>query len=101
MKGFDPHKAAAREAWEEAGVRGVTRPAPVGLYHYDKERPPEAPIACAVQVFALSVDEVKKTFPEAGQRRRKWFDPQEAANRVAEPGLRDLLAGFAPPLRKT
>jgi 8-oxo-dGTP pyrophosphatase MutT (NUDIX family) len=96
MKGRDPHKAAAREAWEEAGVRGKALPAPMGVYHYNKDRGNEGVVPCAVQVFALAVDRVTKSWPEEGQRRRKWFAPSEAANRVEEPELRAILARFSP-----
>lgn len=96
MKGRDPHKAAAREAWEEAGVRGKARPAPLGVYHYAKNRGEAGVVPCRVQVFELPVERLAQSWPEDSQRRRKWFAPQEAANRVQEPELRAILAGFAP-----
>lgn len=96
MKGRDPHKAAAREAWEEAGVRGKARPAPLGIYHYDKNRGAAGVVPCRVQVFELAVERVTKSWPEDSQRRRKWVSPQEAANRVQEPELRALLSAFIP-----
>lgn len=96
MKGRDPHKAAAREAWEEAGVRGKTRSASLGVYHYDKDRGAAGIVPCRVEVFELAVERVKKSWPEDHERRRKWFAPHEAANRVQEPELRAILAGFSP-----
>lgn len=91
--------AAQREAWEEAGVRGEPGEG-LGLYTYEKvlnrdSLSPEA-VPCVVAVFPLHVDSRKKSFPEAGQRRVKWFPRDKAARKVAEPALQALIAGFAP-----
>lgn len=92
MTGKTPAEAAAIEAWEEAGVLGeVDGNAPLGHYAYDKLRAPKACIACIVSVFALRVATLSDKFPERRQRRRKWFDAQKAAQKVAEPDLRALL----------
>jgi hypothetical protein len=40
-----------------------------------------------------------KTFPEAKERRRKWFPVAEAAGLVAEPELATIIAQFIPPCR--
>ena len=40
------------------------------------------------------------TFPEKGQRRRKWFPLEKAALKVDEPELADMLRNFTP-LRPT
>ena len=37
----------------------------------------------------MRVDKLAKTFPEAKERRRKWFPLREAAEMVAEPELDD------------
>ena len=36
IRGLPVHEAAAREAWEEAGVQGRVNPAPLGRYRPDK-----------------------------------------------------------------
>lgn len=94
--GADPHLEAAREAWEEAGVRGVPSASCVGFYAYHKVLAPEAGVPCMVAVYPLRVKTLAKGFPEEGQRRRKWFSPQRAAEKVSEPELRALLASFRP-----
>lgn len=91
----DP-EAAAREAYEEAGVRGVVSNRSLGLYTYFKKFPRGRVIPCAVRVFSLEVSERLKVYPETGQRRAKWFTPQKAARKVAEPELRALIRGFDP-----
>jgi 8-oxo-dGTP pyrophosphatase MutT (NUDIX family) len=99
MPDATPGEAAAREAWEEAGVRGELGEG-LGLYTYDKvlDRSGMAPeaVTCVVAVFPLRVDSRKKIFPEAGQRRVRWFPRDKAARKVEEPALQAIIAGFVP-----
>lgn len=93
-----PEASAAREAWEEAGVEGAADPRCLGLYGYDKGIGVERlPLPCRVAVYPLQVETLATRFPEHKQRRRKWFSPEKAARKVAEPELQALLAGFVPP----
>lgn len=102
VPGLTPEASAAREAFEEAGVKGEVSDTSLGNFSYDKAlcRTPgrEARVACVVAVFPLQVRQLASRFPERGQRKRKWFAPDKAARRVAEPELRALLANFSPPL---
>lgn len=95
IQGLPPETAAAREAWEEAGVEGKVANSPIGLYGYDKRLPGPTALPCAVQVFPLRVQSVKASFPEQKQRRRKWFGAADAALVVAEPALSALLLHLA------
>ncbi|MDO9637867.1 MAG: NUDIX hydrolase [Pseudotabrizicola sp.] len=96
MPGKTAAETAGIEAWEEAGVHGTLEAGdPIGVYHYDKQRPPKDPVPCVVSVFALRVKELADKFPERKQRRRKWFDARKAARKVAEPDLRKLLSQLA------
>jgi 8-oxo-dGTP pyrophosphatase MutT (NUDIX family) len=92
VTGLTPAAAAAREAWEEAGVTGTILDAALGEYHYDKITRPVTAKLCSVSVFCLHVKTLKSRFPEAKQRRRAWFDPAKAAELVAEPELRQMLS---------
>lgn len=93
MAGKTPADTAMTEAWEEAGVLGSLETTdPLGFYGYDKLRGQKDPIPCIVSVFALRVTQLADKFPERNQRRRKWFDAQKAARKVAEPDLRGLLS---------
>jgi len=96
-----PHtEGAAREAWEEAGVRGEIGAACLGVYPYDKviDRAGDAPqaVPCVVAVYAMQVTALRKEFPEASERRIKWFAQDKAARKVIEPELAALIAGFQP-----
>ena len=98
-RGTDAHQDAAREAWEEAGVRGEASPECLGFYAYNKVLGPDKGIPCVVAVYPLEVTALKDTYPEVRERRRKWFSPAKAAEKVAEPELKALLAAFDPARR--
>ena len=91
MPGLTPEAAAAREAWEEAGVEGTVCTTSIGKYIYDKILPTKDPLACSVAVYPLRVRFLKQRFPEQKQRRRKWFSAEDASHQVAEPELTALL----------
>jgi 8-oxo-dGTP pyrophosphatase MutT (NUDIX family) len=92
-KGLKGHKAAAREARQEAGVRGKIEQKPAGHFLYMKrERSADGPID--VTVFILSVRKESKHWPEADQRQRAWFAIENAAARVREPGLSSIIASL-------
>jgi 8-oxo-dGTP pyrophosphatase MutT (NUDIX family) len=89
-------EAAAREAWEEAGVRGEIALRPIGLYGYQKVLAKGRPAACVVRVYPLAAQGRRRDYPEAGQRRLKWFSPAKAARKVREPELARLIRNFDP-----
>ena len=97
IKGLKPREVAAREAYEEAGVRGsISGKYPIGAYHYEK-RLPDARLLCEVRVFLLRVSQQMDEWPEKGQRETRWLDAAEAAELVDEGGLAELVrTAFAP-----
>ncbi len=96
MKGLFPHEAAAQEAWEEAGVTGTCECASVGQFSYLKERTVKGSILCQVDVFPVYVDKISSEFPEQAERKRKWLSFKNAALRVSEPELVEILQNFKP-----
>ncbi|MBB4020544.1 8-oxo-dGTP pyrophosphatase MutT (NUDIX family) [Confluentimicrobium naphthalenivorans] len=96
MEGVSPAKAAAQEAWEEAGAEGRTHDLVLGVYSYDKIMPNEAALPCVVAVFPLRVKRLAANYPEKGQRKRKWHSLKKAAARVNEAELAQIIAGFDP-----
>ncbi|WP_134678483.1 NUDIX hydrolase [Paracoccus ravus] len=91
MPGKSLADAAAQEAWEEAGVRGRVAQTPIGTYSYEKQQDRGFAIPVDVRLFLLEVDELSDDFPEAEQRKRRWYTPERAAEMVAEKGLRKFL----------
>jgi ADP-ribose pyrophosphatase YjhB (NUDIX family) len=92
--GADPHRAAAAEAEEEAGVIGVVCPTPLGSYRYRKRRGSGASLMADVEVFPLQVSRELDDWEEKEQRQRRWFSLTEAADKVEEEDLRDLIRSF-------
>lgn len=90
--GLTPAAAAAKEAYEEAGIKGVMETmTPLGFFTYFKKRKSGLESPASVQVFLLRVDKQCKKWPEMKQRKFAWFSPAEAAQLVKEPGLSALL----------
>lgn len=96
MDGLTPADAALQEAYEEAGVRGTAIDHCVGLYSYNKWIDDETSLPCVVAVFPVEVKRLEDEFPEAGQRKRKWFSPKKAAARIKEVELKQILREFDP-----
>ncbi len=97
------HKAAAREARQEAGVKGKITPRAFGSYRYVKPELGDG-VPIDVTVFILSVRKQSKRWPEKTERRRAWFDVLDAAGRIAEPELSSLIGRLqvlSKPLIKT
>ncbi|HTO34076.1 MAG TPA: NUDIX hydrolase [Pararhizobium sp.] len=94
MEGKLCHEAAAREAYEEAGVKGEAGAERIGFYMYDKGMHHGLKVQCIVQVYPIVVLDMLKNFPEKGSRKIEWVTFDEAAKRVAEPMLKDLILDF-------
>nr|WP_250808535.1 NUDIX hydrolase [Neorhizobium tomejilense] len=94
MKGKKSHRAAAIEAWEEAGVTGKVDKKPLGFFTYMKGLKEGRSVPVAVKVHLLRVEKLDETFQEIGQRLLEWVSPLEAARRVKEPELKSLLSSL-------
>lgn len=85
--GTSPRDAAAKEAWEEAGVEGKVAKKPLGRYQFEKWG-----ASCTVSVFPM---EVTKILPEAEwqerHRGREWVSLETAAKRLHQPELVPML----------
>lgn len=94
MPGKTLAEAAAIEAWEEAGAKGEISSAPIGSFHYRKERGSGVKQPCDAQVFSLHVSSLAAKFPESGLRNPEWFSAADAARRVVEPELQALIRSY-------
>jgi 8-oxo-dGTP pyrophosphatase MutT (NUDIX family) len=95
QKGKAPHRSAAREAFEEAGVVGTVGRHPVGSFPYEKRLKNGGVVVCEVRVFPLEVSSQSKEWPEKQQREVKWLSAREAANTVQEPMLSTIIRRLA------
>ncbi|TNC12878.1 NUDIX hydrolase [Methylobacterium terricola] len=95
MKGRKPHRAAAIEAREEAGVIGRIGKEPAGHYTYGKRRPDGGVVPCRVAVYVLAVTGTLDEWREKGQRDLQWVSGEAAAALVQEPELAALIHDLA------
>ena len=94
-KGKAPHRSAAREAFEEAGVVGAVRRHPLGSFAYEKRFKNGRVVLCEVHVFPLEVKRQSKVWPEKQERRVKWLSASKAAEKVNDPVLSKMIQRFA------
>ena len=94
-KGKSPHRLAAREAFEEAGVTGAIGRRSVGSFSYEKRLKNGGLIECEVRVFPLQVKRQSKQWPEMQERRIKWLSASKAAEKVKEPMLGKIIRRLA------
>jgi 8-oxo-dGTP pyrophosphatase MutT (NUDIX family) len=80
---------AAKEAFEEAGVKGVMQQRCLGSYRAMK-RSGDRDVLIEVWVYLLQVTEVADEWPEKAVRVVRWCDPDEAALLLREPLLAEL-----------
>jgi 8-oxo-dGTP pyrophosphatase MutT (NUDIX family) len=90
--GLTPAQAAAKEAYEEAGIRGtITTDTPLGFFTSFKTLKSGKEKPVTIEVYALLVDKQLKRWPEVRQREACWMSANDAARAVKEPGLTQLL----------
>jgi 8-oxo-dGTP pyrophosphatase MutT (NUDIX family) len=95
IKGLKPSEAAAREAYEEAGVRGRMAGRAFGHYVYEKRLDDRGTtVPCQVEGFPLLVKRQSKDWPESKQRTARWFAAAEAAALVDNEHLHKLIQEF-------
>jgi 8-oxo-dGTP pyrophosphatase MutT (NUDIX family) len=87
--------SAAREAYEEAGVRGRVQTRPVGTFQHRKLLSSRKAVACKIDVYLLQVETELDDWPERAERRRRWFSLDEAAAVVDNPSFKALLSRVA------
>ncbi len=90
-----PGEAAAREAFEEAGVEGKITSNCLGIYSYTRDVEGDN-LPCVVALFPLKVKRLHAIYPEKGQRKRKWMSRKKAAALVENPELSQMIKNFDP-----
>lgn len=89
-EGRAPFMSAALDAFEEAGIIGDVDPRPLTDYGYSRLRDDGSRLACRVTLFAMRVRGTLLHWKERNERQRRWFNADEAADRMANVEL----AGF-------
>ncbi|WP_237152987.1 NUDIX hydrolase [Oryzibacter oryziterrae] len=94
IKGLKKCEAAETEAMEEAGLIGKVARKAFGQFTYRKQFP-KGTEAVTVDVYPLEVVRQKSSWLEKGQREVQFFSVEEAADRVSDAGVGDLIRSFA------
>jgi phosphohistidine phosphatase len=88
--GFTHRQAAANEAREEAGIKGVVSNKALGSFTYEKFGG-----TCLVEVYPMRVTAVLPHWDEEGYRVRQWFEIRDAAGQVSRDDVGKLIARLA------
>ena len=91
--GLSGGEVAQAEALEEAGVIGNVT-GYLGTYETVKRKKSGRVLPCLMHAWRIDVDDFLSDFPEMGLRQTRWLNPDEAADLVAEPGLKDILTSL-------
>jgi ADP-ribose pyrophosphatase YjhB (NUDIX family) len=93
VEGLSLSENAAKEAFEEAGVRGKVMQEVAGSYRAMKRRG-DHQILIEVSVFLLEVTNTARKWPEKTKRLVKWCVVTEAVRLLREPALIRLCLGI-------
>jgi 8-oxo-dGTP pyrophosphatase MutT (NUDIX family) len=91
--------SAAQEAFEEAGIKGKIEPEPIGRFRHTKQHILFGTMEVDIHVHPMAVEKELSDWPERGERMRKWFKLDEAAERVDSDELRQLIVRFGKRLK--
>lgn len=94
--GFSPQASAAKEAWEEAGLKGVVMDQALGCYSREKWHG-----QCTIEVFPMTVTEMVDSHEwEESHRLRQWFSPKQAMEELNNPALSKMIKHLLAELEK-
>jgi 8-oxo-dGTP pyrophosphatase MutT (NUDIX family) len=89
-------EVAAKEAFEEAGVRGKVSPNSIAMFRTKKRTLDRRHIRVVeVWVYLIEVTELLKRWPEKGKREIRWVSGGAAARELREPILAELCDRLA------
>ena len=94
IRNTEPHRTAALEAYEEAGLIGVIAKRALGSFKHRK-RKGERKQTMNVAVFPMKVHGRERWWPEKGEREAIWVSAETAARLVHKAELRRLIVRFA------
>lgn len=91
VKECPPFVTASRHAFKVAGIIGDISPVPVMTYRYIKAINGGPQLVCCVTIFGMNVHGTLTHWREKAHRKRRWFSPQAAADRLDDIALADFV----------
>ena len=89
-EGHSPRETAAREAFEEAGIRGGVSDIPVGAYNYHKFNR-----NYHVLIYMLEITEILDRWPEQTFRKRQLLPLEQALKVLSVANVREIVKAAA------
>lgn len=83
---FSAFESAKKEAYEEAGVIGENETVELGAFQSKKKNG-----ISLIRVFSMEVTKELNDYPEKNLRKRKWFDSNEAIEKIDINELKTFL----------
>jgi len=93
MRNTEPHRTAALESYEEAGLVGVVAKRALGSFKHRKRKGARKQ-TLDVALFPMKVHGRERWWPEKGEREAIWVSAETAARMVHKAQLRRLIARF-------
>jgi 8-oxo-dGTP pyrophosphatase MutT (NUDIX family) len=89
-------EVAAKEAFEEAGIKGFVSPNSIGMFRM-KKRTPNRQHCQVVEVWVYLIEVTKRLrdWPEKGKREIRWVSCETAAQQLREPMLAEICLRLA------
>jgi 8-oxo-dGTP pyrophosphatase MutT (NUDIX family) len=89
-------EVAAKEAFEEAGIKGRVSPGSIAMYR-TKKRTPDRQHCQIVEVwiYLIEVTQRLRRWPEKGKREIRWVSCETAARHLREPMLAEICHRLA------
>jgi 8-oxo-dGTP pyrophosphatase MutT (NUDIX family) len=100
MRKTEPHRTAALEAYEEAGLVGVIAKRALGSFKHRKRKGARKQ-TLDVALFPMKVHGRERWWPEKGEREAIWVSAETAARMVHKAQLRRLIARFVKQTEKS
>jgi ADP-ribose pyrophosphatase YjhB (NUDIX family) len=89
-------EVAAKEAFEEAGIKGCVSPNSIGMFRVKKRsRSRQQSQVVEVWVYLMEVTDTERHWPEKGKREIRWVSCETAARQLREPILADICQRLA------
>lgn len=83
---FSAFESAKKEAFEEAGVIGENETVELGSFKLQKKNGKSL-----IRVFSMEVSEELQDYPEKNLRKRKWFNLNDASEKITLTDLKPFL----------
>lgn len=87
--GISAQESAEKEAYEEAGVKGIVQSNLFGTYYQKKWGG-----NCRIEVYAMSVNQELDSWPEKELRERKWVTVKKAVDLIYNKDLKQIVKKF-------